>query len=669
MSLREKQAREILDIWGNLGSQVTNLTRKQVNTFNETIKPKIQRDVQTELNSEKSFEQINKIIEVKLQNLDLILNNASNHLGDIKNVVFANALQNVNNIGEIISLWNNIVRLSSVIGINKDTEQQIKIQSQQLKPSLDAIIYGLTQYIDKLFNVDIMTNSIASAILGLLRTLSIYTELKTQVDSQSSRFRMLSVDLLESIFKNIFNQLSQLQIESIKPYINVGSNSGNIASIRTIPLGIDEFDDRIRALEDELGVKLEPDEKTHLRSVSGVDLNRALQDIRETSKPEFGTKEINNSVTRLNEVVNELFRLEEETRRLNRTKEVEQQLIEEIEKLKLGPISEDEAEEKQQVEEQLPIDVGEFNAYMAEHNDEHKDLDDYNHTVKDYHEKKKNYLDAVKRNANIRAENLNLKDRIQNREIRDQLINEKNEELNDVREHLKKLERAQTDVERRKQYIAKEGLKLSKDWSPFKKKRFSQIFKQIIDDFKTKKYPKQSRYFESPTKLYRSSQYNEPSMNDEKYNEKNVDDVTSKADEKKDEKKDENIRLLNIANVEYDKALEDFKKAQEEFDAIEKHLVFLRKRDNNNPAKKAKLIEVEQKYDKNVDNIKQKYENLSQKKNEIIILQDKVNKSAEGHGKPKPLASMKKNYQPKQSIIHLMKPQHFDDSKNDNYLC
>ena len=665
MSLREKQAREILDIWGNLGSQVTNLTRKQVNTFNETIKPKIQRDVQTELNSEKSFEQINKIIEVKLQNLDLILNNASNHLGDIKNVVFANALQNVNNIGEIISLWNNIVRLSSVIGINKDTEQQIKIQSQQLKPSLDAIIYGLTQYIDKLFNVDIMTNSIASAILGLLRTLSIYTELKTQVDSQSSRFRMLSVDLLESIFKNIFNQLSQLQIQSIKPYINVGSNSGNIASVRTIPVSIEEFDDRIRALEDELGVNLTTDEKTHLRGVSGVELNQALQDIREISKPEFEAKENISLAKSLSRHVDRLFRLEEEIHRLDRTKEVEQQLIEEIEKLKLGPISEDEAEEKQQVEEQLPIDVGEYETYMAEHNDEHKDFD----ILSDYIEKKNNYEEAVKRNANIRAENLTLLARTKDREKRDQTINELNNELYDVREYLQKLERAQTDLEKRKKYITKEGLKLSKDWSPFKKKRFSQIFKQIIDDFKTKKYPKQSRYFESPTKLYRSSQYNEPSMNDEKYNEKNVDDVTSKADEKKDEKKDENIRLLNIANVEYDKALEDFKKAQEEFDAIEKHLVFLRKRDNNNPAKKAKLIEVEQKYDKNVDNIKQKYENLSQKKNEIIILQDKVNKSAEGHGKPKPLASMKKNYQPKQSIIHLMKPQHFDDSKNDNYLC
>lgn len=74
-TLRTRQNMEILDVWKNLSSQVNALTKRQVAVFPDTLKPKTQRDMEVEVNVDKSVESLNNALETKLANLEFVLKN------------------------------------------------------------------------------------------------------------------------------------------------------------------------------------------------------------------------------------------------------------------------------------------------------------------------------------------------------------------------------------------------------------------------------------------------------------------------------------------------------------------------------------------------------------------------------------------------------------------
>jgi hypothetical protein len=65
-TLRDRANMEILDVFKNVNRQVFNREKQQIAVFPETILPNTQRDTGTEVNVDKSIEQINKIIETKV---------------------------------------------------------------------------------------------------------------------------------------------------------------------------------------------------------------------------------------------------------------------------------------------------------------------------------------------------------------------------------------------------------------------------------------------------------------------------------------------------------------------------------------------------------------------------------------------------------------------------
>ena len=74
-TLRTRQNMEILDVWKNLSSQVNALTKRQVAVFPDTLKPKTQRDMEVEVNVDKSVESLNSALEARLANLEFVLKN------------------------------------------------------------------------------------------------------------------------------------------------------------------------------------------------------------------------------------------------------------------------------------------------------------------------------------------------------------------------------------------------------------------------------------------------------------------------------------------------------------------------------------------------------------------------------------------------------------------
>lgn len=66
---------EVLDVWKNLNSQVNAITKKQIAVFPDTLKPKTQRDLEVEVNVDKSVEGLNNMLESRLASLEFVLKN------------------------------------------------------------------------------------------------------------------------------------------------------------------------------------------------------------------------------------------------------------------------------------------------------------------------------------------------------------------------------------------------------------------------------------------------------------------------------------------------------------------------------------------------------------------------------------------------------------------
>jgi hypothetical protein len=293
--IRAKQNMEVLDIWGNLGSQVTGLTNKQVQQFQESIKPKTQRDLGAEVNVDKAVENMNKTIETKLGALEFVVQNinpenrgasSANELTTAQNRnVFYSSLAQANNTGDLIPLWNSIVRAYQDSGINRETQQVIKVKVQELTPNLEAMNYGLNQSLDTIFSVKIMSVSFAGTVLELLRTYSVYNELKAQVESNPPRFELLTVDLLDRAFKNIYETQSNERLKLLSEYAPRGLASSS--TIRNIPdFKTGDYEKRIKELENEVGFKIPRVVVDRLRNLSGKDLQTALIKIRNETIPQ-----------------------------------------------------------------------------------------------------------------------------------------------------------------------------------------------------------------------------------------------------------------------------------------------------------------------------------------------------------------------------------------------
>lgn len=66
---------EILDVWKDLYGQVNAITKRQIATFPETRKPKTQRDLDVEVNVDKTIEALNNLLETRLGSLEFVLRN------------------------------------------------------------------------------------------------------------------------------------------------------------------------------------------------------------------------------------------------------------------------------------------------------------------------------------------------------------------------------------------------------------------------------------------------------------------------------------------------------------------------------------------------------------------------------------------------------------------
>ena len=260
-SLRAKQNMEMLDVFKNINSQVVGLQNKQIQVFPESLAPKSQRDLGAEVNTDKAIEQLNRTVEQKLGALELIINNLHAEPAVITNVrglsraefrgAVLQAEQIVISTGDVVPLYNSIVRFFQTPGINRDSQNIIRVKIQELQPNLEAMMYGLNQLVDWLFENREIIPTIGLSILNFLRTLSVFTLIKQQVDS--GVLEPISVDNVARSFKNVLDDLPSNKLAILKKYAPRGELTSS--SVRNIPeFDILNRDERVRQIADEVGI-------------------------------------------------------------------------------------------------------------------------------------------------------------------------------------------------------------------------------------------------------------------------------------------------------------------------------------------------------------------------------------------------------------------------------
>lgn len=405
-TIRDRQNLEMLDVFKNLNSQVFDRTKRQIAVFPQSVKPKTERDMTVEVNTDKSIEQLNKTFETKLGALEFLVQllQRGKYIKDeetgfrvksegiIKGEdysIYGQTFQATVNTGDVIPLWNQIVRYFQQQGLSRDSQEIVKVKTQELKPNLDALTYGLKKSIDYIFENKGMGSVLALRIMELLRALSIYTMIMSQVDDGS--LGLISNFELDTAYKNIFSSLSSQELDILKKSAPRGSILKT--SIRNIP----DFDTkdsakRLQQIQDELGIRLPEEYSRALRQLPLSELNKEIDklyqekgSLKETLKLSADEKKYQAEMRKLDEDISEL------SHELLKLMPEKMRIIKEMSDLRnpnLGNIEQEEVPEEPD-EPPFPVyDVNmpqdEFEQMMSEYEDEYQDfyiLDSYRDDV------------------------------------------------------------------------------------------------------------------------------------------------------------------------------------------------------------------------------------------------------------------------------------------------
>jgi len=429
---------EILDVFKNIHSQVVDRTRKQVAVFPDTLKPKTERDLAVEVNVDKAVEGINKTIEQKLGSLEFFLQNAKKFQDPKFSQSVIQAIEQSTNTGDVIPLYNSIARSAHTPGLSRESLQVIRIQLQALLPNLEAITYGLLQAVNGVigfmnFEAELEEDeptsypkSLTGASLDFLRTYAVYQFIKEEADKDNTATPdLLTVDVLNTAFKNAFENLSASDIAMIKERIPNANwlLSNGMKNVPDFPE--DDFSGRLTALEEEMGFRIPSALRTSLIKLPLNQQKDALAKMKNEVLPEiknrYSQQDIR-AIRKSEKLFKDAKELEKQIKKLENEDKI---LAEEIEAIQRGvELSPEEAEKMFELQGEIPLEPTlpsllnspSIEAYRTE-------MAEYNKNLAEVREKQAEY-------ARIKAQNEFIRDLLipdQSQSARQEQIREREE--------------------------------------------------------------------------------------------------------------------------------------------------------------------------------------------------------------------------------------------------
>ena len=255
-SLRQKQIREILDVWQNVGQLVFQREKRQAQVMEEGVLPKKERDYETEVGITKGVEGMSRLLESKLLALEQALTSNS-----------GKAFSEVMSVADVVNGFNALVRLYGRSGLSRDSQESAKVRFQDLADDINAVVYGYEQLLDKLFS---QINP-SPDVLNVMRAGSVYRAIKAQLyESHSAMaFAPLTQGDINIAYKDFYAEQSQERRDILNRLSDRAAPDRTLSSLplRNFPVIGSNIDERIASLEAEHGITLSDQVKNQMRQV------------------------------------------------------------------------------------------------------------------------------------------------------------------------------------------------------------------------------------------------------------------------------------------------------------------------------------------------------------------------------------------------------------------
>ena len=271
-SLRNRQIREILDEDMNINRQVFDREKEQVRVFQEDVLPKKTSDVEAEISVDKLIETLNRTLENKLTGLEYLLSKivGTKDIGDAEGRRSYNTV--VNN-GDFITAYNQLIRVYTLPGMSRASQEAIKVKFQELKPNLDAMVYGLQELIQYLFE----SGKTDKEIFQLVRSQAVYELVNKQLYTGTNYKIIEQADINVSI-KEVLSDLSEVQRAELK---EISGRDVAEKSLLKLPIEVGNDEERIKQLEAEFGFNLP---RGTLKEFGGKEKEQAISEFGNIGK-------------------------------------------------------------------------------------------------------------------------------------------------------------------------------------------------------------------------------------------------------------------------------------------------------------------------------------------------------------------------------------------------
>jgi len=163
--LRRRQVAEILDEDRRINDRVFSRELEQVKEFDEVVRPKTGRDIDTEVKFDREVERMNAVLIHKLNAIE----NIFKPYGKSADVTARNQ-EIVLNTSDVISSFNDLARAVNTPTIANDTREALKAKIQEISPNVNALLYGYKQLSTKVNRAGEQNESIRARLVPRLIT-------------------------------------------------------------------------------------------------------------------------------------------------------------------------------------------------------------------------------------------------------------------------------------------------------------------------------------------------------------------------------------------------------------------------------------------------------------------------------------------------------------------
>lgn len=274
-SLRNKQIREVLDIWKNIYSQTFDREKKQVASFQEEVAPRKSRDTDVEVNVEKQIELVTKIIGDKMASLEALIDFFATQK-EVGKDAGRRSFISATSVGDFLAGWNQLMRLYKTNGLARTSQELIKVKLQDLTTNLDAMNYGYSKLIDYIFE---RRTSIEKDIIPILQAWSVFRCAQTQ--QKTGVYKLIEPIDLDSSFKDILAEQSIERRSFLQSIIRDKGMTITRQVLRQVPMFQGDESKRVKAVEDELGVRLD---RRYLNQLPYDQFGEALEKIKNRTR-------------------------------------------------------------------------------------------------------------------------------------------------------------------------------------------------------------------------------------------------------------------------------------------------------------------------------------------------------------------------------------------------